>query len=232
MKNPISKRLLACAAMIAPGSRVADVGTDHGYLPVHLIQNRICETVIAADLREKPLQTARDNAALFGTAEKTRFLLSDGLRNIPADSFDTLVCAGMGGDCIALILKAAPWIFHEKYTLILQPQSSGNDLRRFLGENGFLIEAEKLVRDGRFLYAVMKVRFGGGTPATPGEQYVSRALRDSGDPLFAEYVQRLVRSLTATVAGISKGGTEEDRRKLAYYSAALAEIRALAGIRN
>lgn len=224
MKLPISNRLLACAALVPQGARLADVGTDHGFLPIHLLKNGICDRVLAADLREKPLQTAKTNAARFGTAEQTDFRLSDGLHNIKSDEFDTLVCAGMGGDCIALILDAAPWIKNEKYTLILQPQSSGNDLRRYLGEQGFCIEEEHLVKDGRFLYAVMKVRFGGGRPFTPGEQYASPALLASNDPLLAPYLERIVRSLKATVAGISKGDTDDDRRKLAYYSAALQEI--------
>lgn len=226
MKLPISKRLLLCASMVRPGAAVADVGTDHGFLPIHLLQNGICKHVLAADLREKPLQTAMTNAARYGTADRTDFRLSDGLHNINPDEFDTLVCAGMGGDCIALILDAAPWIRDEKYTLILQPQSSGNDLRRYLGENGYRIEEEHLVQDGRFLYAAMKARFGDGRPLTPGEQYASPALLASDDPLLTPYLMRIARSLRETVAGISRGDTEDDRRKLAYYSAALTEISA------
>lgn len=225
MKLPISKRLLACGAMVGKGAVVADVGTDHGYLPVWLLKNGVCPRVIAADLREKPLQTAKNNALLYGTSDRTAFVLSDGLHNITPGSFDTLVCAGMGGDCIAGILDAAPWLRDDRYTLILQPQTSGNDLRRYLGEQGFRIERETLVRDGRFLYGVLLVRFGGGRPLTPAEQYVSPALRCSGDPLLPAYLERIERSLTATVAGISRGETEEDRRKLAYYGAALSGVR-------
>ena len=224
MKLPISNRLLACAALVPQGAKVADVGTDHGFLPIWLLQNGICDRVLAADLREKPLQTAKSNATRFGTAGQTDFRLSDGLHNINPGEFDTLVCAGMGGDCIALILDAALWIKDEKYSLILQPQSSGNDLRRYLGENGYCIEEERLVQDGRFLYAVMKVRFGGGRPLTPGEQYASPALLQSKDPLLTPYLERILRSLEATVAGISRGDTDDDRRKLAYYSAALQEL--------
>lgn len=224
MKPPISKRLLTCALMVQQNARVADVGTDHGYLPVYLLQNGICSHVIAADLREKPLNTARQNAALYGTADRTEFVLSDGLQQIEKSSFDTLICAGMGGDCICGILQAAPWLRDAAYTLILQPQSSGNDLRRYLGENGFAIEEERLVQDGRFLYAAMKVRFGAGRPLTAGQQYASPALLAAEDPLLGQYLRRIERSLKNTVAGISKGETEDDRRKLAYYCAALQEI--------
>lgn len=224
MKLPICKRLLACAAMVPEHARVADVGTDHGYLPIYLLAQGLCTRVIASDLREKPLQTARRNAGLYGTAEQTDFVLSDGLQAIAKDSFDTLICAGMGGDCIAGILDAAPWLRSEAYTLILQPQSSGNDLRRYLGAEGFCIEEERLVQDGRFLYAVMRVRYGGGRALSPGEQYASPALLASASPLLLPYLTRIERSLRQTVAGISEGSTEDDRRKLAYYSAALKEI--------
>ena len=84
-----------------------------------------------------------------------------------------------------------------------------------------------LVRDGGFLYAVMTVRCGGGVPVSPGRQYASDALLRSNDPLLVPYLSRIERSLRATVAGIAKGVTEEDRRKLAYYGAALEEIAAI-----
>lgn len=224
MKNPISKRLLACAELLGAADTVADVGTDHGYLPIHLLQSGLCRHVIAADLREKPLAIARRNAEAFGTQDRTDFVCCDGLTAIAPKSFDALVIAGMGGDCIAGILDAAPWICDPCYTLILQPQSSGNDLRRYLGETGWRIEREILVRDGRFLYAAMRVRFGGGQPLTAGEQFLSPALKAEHSPYEAEYWERLVRSLRQTVAGISQGVTEDDRRKLAYYAQALEEL--------
>ena len=224
---PIRPRLLACAALIPPCGTVADVGTDHGYLPVWLLQNGVCERVLASDLREKPLAIARENALRFGTADRTELFRSDGLQAYGDRSFDVLVCAGMGGDCIAGILAAAPRLRETRCTLVLQPQSSGNDLRRWLGEAGYAIEEELLVKDGRFLYTALRARWGGGRPLRPGEQFVSPALRARHDPLLGEYVGRLVRSLEATVAGIARGETEDDRRKLQYYSAALEELRGL-----
>ena len=224
MKNPISKRLLACAGLLPACGTVADVGTDHGYLPISLLQNGLCNHVIAADLREKPLAIARQNAERFGTAGQTEFVCCDGLAAIAPGSFDALVCAGMGGDCIAGILDAAPWLCDEAYTLVLQPQSSGNDLRRYLGEHNWRIERELLVKDGRFLYAAMRVKYGGGIPLRAGEQFLSPALKAENSPYIAEYRERLIRSLRQTVAGIAKGETEDDKRKLAYYGAALEEL--------
>ena len=119
MKIPISDRLLACAAFVAPGDRVADIGCDHGYLSIYLLTKGIASSCIASDVKEQPLLSAVRNAEKYGVREKMEFYLSDGVRSIPRD-FDTLVCAGMGADTIVSILDAAPWLQSSHYRLILQ----------------------------------------------------------------------------------------------------------------
>lgn len=224
MKLPICKRLLCCAAQVPQGARVADIGCDHGYLGIHLVQSGRASFVHACDLREGPIHRAMENALRFGTAEKMRFSRADGLSAVSPEEVDTVVCAGMGGDLIVQILRNAPWLKNEAYTLILQPQSSGQEVRRMLSEEGFGIVSETLCEDGGFLYYVMTVRFGNAAALTPGQQFCSPQLLESGSPLLPQYLERLERSLRGTVAGIAKGSTEEDRKKLAYYSAALEEI--------
>ncbi len=114
MNLPISDRLLACAGFVNPGDRVADVGCDHGYLGIYLLKRNIARSVIASDLRKGPLQSAKDNGALYGVADRMEFYLSDGLKNVPHD-FDTMVCAGMGAETMISILEAAPWLQQEGY---------------------------------------------------------------------------------------------------------------------
>lgn len=223
MKIPISKRLLCCASMIAPGAKVADIGCDHGYLGIWLIRQGVATHVEACDLRPMPLEKARENARLFGTAEQMRFAVADGLSALSPGQVDTIVCAGMGGDCIAHILQEAPWVRDPAYTLILQPQTSGNDLRRYLGEAGFAIEEERLVQDGGFLYFTIQARFGGGRPLSPGEQYLSSQLLHSGSELLPAYVDRIENALKKTVTGIRK--SKQDAHRLAYYECALNEVR-------
>ena len=225
MKIPISKRLLCCAAMVPHGARVADIGCDHGYLGIWLLTEGIASYVAACDLREKPLEKAKSNAVSFGTAEKMSFHVADGLTALKPETVDTVVCAGMGGDCIAHILEEAPWIQNPSYTLILQPQTSGNDLRRYLGENGFVIEREDLAQDGTFLYFTMQARYGGGKPLSPGEQYLSRQLLQCGSELLPAYFDRVLNALANTVEGISRSSNPEKREKLPYYQRALEEVR-------
>ena len=107
MKVPISNRLLLCAEFVPRGTRAADIGTDHGYLAVYLLREGICPFVTASDLREQPLQKARENAARFGVSENMQFFLSDGLQSIPPGAADTIIMAGMGGDLMVRILEAA-----------------------------------------------------------------------------------------------------------------------------
>ena len=119
MKIPLSDRLAVCCQFINPGDRVADIGCDHGYLGIYLLKNGIAQSVIASDIREGPLQSAVRNSEKFGVRDKMQFYLSDGVKNIPRD-FDTLVCAGMGGDTMVSILSAATWLQSEQYRLIMQ----------------------------------------------------------------------------------------------------------------
>ena len=215
MKLPISDRLLACCAFVNPGDRIADVGCDHGYLSIHLLTRGIASSAIASDLREGPLQSARDNAAKFGVHEKIEFCLSDGVQNIPRD-FDTLVCAGMGAHTMISILESAPWLRDSRYRMILQCQIKTPMLRQYLTELGWAIQQEAVLRDGKFLYTVMEVVFVPDAPRlTPGQCYISPVL--SGEDKD-EYCQWVLKDLEKIVT--SRGEVAEP-----FMAAALHELK-------
>ena len=179
MHLPISDRLLACAAFVHPGDRIADVGCDHGYLSIHLLQQGIAASAICSDVKEQPLQSAVRNAEKYGLRDKMEFCLSDGVQNIPRD-FDCMVCAGMGADTMVSILEAAPWLKDKKYRLVLQCQSKTPMLRKYLSDNGYSIIQECVLRDGRFLYTVMEAAYSPDAPRlTPAQCYLSPVLQDS-----------------------------------------------------
>ena len=223
MKLPISKRLLCCASMVQSGARVADIGTDHGYLGIYLLQSGAARHVIACDLRKDPLENARRNAKLFGVDGEMELRLSDGLEKILPDEVDTVVMAGMGGDLIQKILSQCPWRKREGLQFILQPQSAGNVLRRWLCEDGFEIQREEPVQDGHFLYTVMAIRQGEPAPLTPGTEYASPALLASGSPLVGNYLARVENALQETVRGLTNAEKQRPER-LAYFGQALLEI--------
>ena len=191
MTPTLSNRLLACCDFVRPGDRVADVGCDHGYLGIHLLKTGTATLVYESDIALGPLDSARRNAEKYGTLDKTQFFLSDGVKAIPRD-FDTLVCAGMGGDTMVSILEAAPWLKDSRYRLILQCQSKRPLLRQYLSDQGYAISRETLARDGKFIYPVMEVRFAPGNPLTEVETYLSPALLESHSPLLPDFLAHVL----------------------------------------
>ena len=198
MKLPISDRLLACCRFINPGDRVADIGCDHGYLGIYLLKNRIASHVIAADINEGPLNAAVINREKFGVRDKMQFFLSDGVRGIPRE-FDTMVCAGMGGDTMISILEASPWLKDKKYRMILQCQSKRPELRKYLSENGWFIREETVLREGKFLYTVMDVAYGPRLELTAGGCHFPPALLKNPSPDLAAFYRWVVGGLKMIV---------------------------------
>lgn len=208
MKIPISQRLLACCGFVAPGDRVADIGTDHGYLGIWLLSQGTARSVIASDIHPAPLSAAQRNAEKFGCAGKMEFYLSDGVQSIPRD-FDTLVCAGMGGDTMVSILSAAPWLKNNKYRLVLQCQSKTAMLRRYLSENGWHITEETVIPDGRFLYTVMEICWETAPLLTLGQCYFPPALLENPSASTAEYYRSVTFRLKRAITGQGQNADPE-----------------------
>lgn len=194
----LTPRLRAVAEQVPKGAEFADVGTDHGYLPVWLILNGVAASAIAADLREGPLGRARQTAAHWGVEGKLSFRLCDGLAGIAPEEADTVAIAGMGGDTIAGILGAAPWTREPGKLLLLQPMTAQPELRQWLGENGYAIRAERVAREGKRLYCVLTVEGGTMPPLTPGELWAGR---QSADPLRGEYLDCIAGKVRRTLDG-------------------------------
>lgn len=154
----LTPRLRILADRVPQGARFADIGTDHGHLPLYLMREGRIDQAIASDIRPGPLEHAKENAAFHGFTEQVRFVLAGGLDGIQAEDCDTIAIAGMGGETIAEILNDAPWTQKGDHLILLQPMTSVYELRQWLWENGYCIEDEAVCAEGRRHYVILSVR--------------------------------------------------------------------------
>lgn len=205
----LSKRLQEIADYVRPGSRVADVGTDHGYIPVWLVQNGVCGHVYASDLRPEPLKRAVESAEKNGVADRISFLLCPGLEKYSPGDIDTVIMAGMGGETIIEILAAAPWTREKE--LILQPQTKIPELRNWLNSSGYDVAGASLVADTGRIYLVWRCVSGGGRELAAHELYVDRRLSERGDALLGIYIDSIVKKLRHKTQGMKKARCVDPR---------------------
>ena len=217
----LSPRLRLAADLVPQGARLADVGTDHAYLPACLLLEGKIPWAIASDLRQGPLNRARETARQYGCGEKMAFRLCNGLAGIRPGEVDAIVIAGMGGENIAQILAGAPWTADGRHTLLLQPQSRAEALRRFLAEHGYAIAREALVRDRGFLYPVIEAG-AGEMHLTLGRQWAGADLLY--DPLGDRYIIEKIIQLQAAAAGSNRASAPEARERGDYARAVITEL--------
>ena len=153
----LSLRLSAIADMVTDGNRLVDVGCDHGYLPVYLIQEKRIPSAIAMDVRTGPLSRAQEHIRQYGMENYIKTRLSDGLRELKPGEGDTLVIAGMGGPLMERILTDGKSVRDSFSELILQPQSDIPHFRRYIRFQGFAIVEEKMVEEEGKFYPMMRV---------------------------------------------------------------------------
>lgn len=205
----LSPRLAAVADLVPPGARLADVGTDHAYLPAYLILNGRIQRSIAADIRPGPLDHARRTAAEYHLADRLEFRLCDGLERIAPEECDTITIAGMGGETIAGILDRARWTQNGK-RLILQPQSTQNVLRSFLSHNGWRIVSERVVREGERWYPILLVEGGAMRALSPGEEIAGCPETWAGQEERLGYLEWLLGQCQRQLHGLSRSSKPED----------------------
>lgn len=195
MSIVLSSRLQKIADYVPAGSRVIDVGTDHAYIPIWLLQTGRSDTVTAADVRPGPLSRAASDAERAGVSDRLRLVLTDGLCGVSPESVDCIIIAGMGGETIIHILSAAPWALDKH--LILQPQSKIGELRAWLGENGCAISDASLVYDTGRIYLVWKIARGCMRSAPA----VDPVLVEKRDRLLKPYAEDQIKRIRKQLAG-------------------------------
>ncbi|MGE5590626.1 MAG: tRNA (adenine(22)-N(1))-methyltransferase [Bacillota bacterium] len=226
----LSPRLEAVANMVPSGARLLDVGTDHAYLPIALLQRGVARAAVGADVRPGPLAQARAHAAAAGVLDRLDLRQGDGLRVVAPGEVSVAVLAGMGGRLMLRLLQEAPDVVASLERLILAPNTHAADVRRWVHTQGMEFLAEDLVREGRHLYPILCL-VPGGAPAVDGAAVTSAAvaaaqaslseaeaelgplLLRQGHPLIPEAARRLAvgarRRLRGLEQGVRQSGAEE-----------------------
>ena len=181
----LTRRLQAIADMVPQGSTVVDVGTDHGYIPVYLVQNSICDRAVACDINEGPLNSCRFLVSQSNLNDRIECVLSDGLKNV-SSFYDTVVIAGMGGELIANILSDAVDISSKR--IILNPMTHPELARKWLYDNGFEITKDIIFADGKHHYNVFCAQHTDTAVEKSVVDYYLGAIDDFSDKEYFEHL--------------------------------------------
>lgn len=182
-------RLQSAIAYITKGGRVADIGTDHAYLPIHLVKEGIVNFAVAADINLGPILSARSNIEAAGLSDRIDTAHTDGLHGIESYHPNDILIFGMGGELIVKILREAPWVKDASIGLILQPMSRASVLRHWLGENGFAILSETITDPAKFYQTIYARYDGKGENYTEEELVLGKRNIEKNPPLFADFVK-------------------------------------------
>ncbi len=209
----LSERLKAAAQFVSPGQAVADVGTDHAYIPIWLAQTGVTKRIIASDINKGPLENARRTAALYG-AEGIDFRLCEGLSGIRQEEAEAVIIAGMGGETIASIIGASGWDWRGK-TLILQPMTKQAELIYSLYESGFSVAEERFAQEKDEIYRIIKAVWRPSEP--PRKAFVYGGFEHGA------YAEKQKERLFAAIRGLGAAQTP-DEAKISEYRAVLEDM--------
>lgn len=207
----LSPRLSAVASFARQGKRIADIGTDHAFVPVYLTLAGISLSAIAADVKTGPLLKAEQTIKKYKAENKVKTLLSDGLENIDEASADDIIIAGMGGETIIAILKACSFLHTGDRRLILQPMTDIPELRGFLYENGFIIEQELIAKEGKKLYVIMLCKSGKAEMPSLADICFGNFKKIGENERL--YLEKLIKEYEKTLFGLNESSNPDILRK-------------------
>ena len=214
----LSKRLKRIAEHVDKCESVADIGTDHGYIPIYLVKEGICKKAIASDINKGPIEKAKVNVAFEGVSDKVKCLLGPGLNPLKVGEVNGVILAGMGGNLTRDILLADMDKVKKYDFIILQPAQNPEVLREFLYKNDYEIIDEDLIKDeGRF-YELFKVKYNENSEKLVFEdelEYeVSPLLREKSHPLFKEFIEEKINKCETILSFIKEDTEAAKKRKI------------------
>ncbi len=209
----LTDRLQKAADLVPPGKAMADIGTDHGYLPIYLIEKKKMERAIACDINQGPLDRARENLISSGMMDRISLRLGGGLSPLEKGEVDGVTICGMGGLMIRQILEDDRAKAQALSWLVLQPQNHVAELKVFLSTHHFRIEKEILSQDGGQLYELLLAVPGEMEPLDLLTAEIGATPSYREDPLFPVHIERLIRKRDFLIQGVAEDTKVERHRK-------------------
>ncbi len=219
----MTPRLLAIADCVSEGSTIADIGTDHAYIPIYLMQKGIIKKAYAMDINEGPISRAEDNILKFKMDDKIVTRLSDGLKKLELGEADEIVIAGMGGILISEILDARQDLW-KNTKFVLQPMTATEELRKYLVKNGFIITKETLAKEDNKIYQIICAELGKMQIEREVDYYISPYLVKNKIKLTEELIKLRIGEFEKMLAGLKASNREETKEKLKYVEMLLDEL--------
>lgn len=223
----MTPRLLCVASFAESGCSVADIGTDHAYIPIWLVKQGIAKTAIAMDVNRGPILRAEENIRKFSMEDTIKTRLSNGLEHLLPGEADTVIIAGMGGMLINDILDAGENLYPTIRHFILQPMTAIEETRKYLAENGFLIVDERLAREEDKIYCVLSVVRGEMKISREIDFYAGAKLVENRDPLLPAYLDGKIYEYEKAIQSLKTADTETAKERLAHFSCLCQEMQKL-----
>lgn len=221
----LSERLQTIANFVEPGQVVADIGTDHGYLSAYLIEQDIAKQVIATDINEKPLQKAIDYINNNSLTDKIETRLGCGLEALSKGEADIVIIAGMGGHLIADIIETSKEVSKSVNTFILQPMTGEEELRDYLYKNKYTIIDEKLAREGKRFYHILKVIHGRDKLEDEIYLEVGKRLLENKDELLGQLLNLKIEKIKSIMDNLIMHETPNSKKTYKEFSIKCKKLR-------
>lgn len=199
------------ASFVTPGNRMCDVGTDHAYIPIALVQEGTVPSALAMDVNEGPLERAKEHIREFRLESCIHTRLSDGVQALHPGEADSVLIAGMGGALTIKILSEGRQVLESVKELILQPQSELDKVRRYLAESGYSIEREEMVQEDGKYYTVMKAVVGEKLYDREIFYHYGKLLLEQRHPVLREYLQQREGICEKIYGRLIREGSGEER---------------------
>jgi len=212
----LTDRLLKIASLVTKGKKVADIGTDHGYIPVYLLNKGHVDFAILADVNKGPLENARSEVRHNNLTDKVDLRLGSGIEVLNENEVDEVIIAGMGGILISELLEAKKSVAHSLDKLILQPMQAQDELRKYLLNNGYEILDEVLVKEDFRIYEIIVAKYTGKNTNVEDEIYyeVGKKLIENNDTLLNELIDKKIFMYNSILNKLEGKTGEEIEKKI------------------